>query len=822
MTFAHAPAPRLLVVADDERLRRLLWQFLPPPEFAVIALEDDTHFETSLERYMPDVVILDSAWRGDAFALCSALRQHPRWHNTFILMILREPDQTEQALAMGVNEIVREPLAAALLHHRIYRLIYQRQQQQSAEQLAQMLVATRANEQALSESEGNLRKMFDIVTDTVFLVGLDYVIQYISPGFEQLMGWRVNAWLNKPFTPLIYFDDLPLAMAMVEEVVNSRQGQLFELRVNRADGTVGWTELSLRPHFKDEKVVGLWGMAHDISSRKQAEQAENVQRIFAEGLRESAAALNASLELDDVLDRILQQVRRVIPSDAANIMLIDDQIVRVVRSSGYNPEVREKVLSTRFNLTEVDNLMEMYRNGLPFRIYDTQQFAGWVDLELSRWVRSYLGVPIQIDGEIIGFISLDSEVVGWFTEQQEAQLLSFANQAAVAIRNANLYASMRAQAAELEMRVEERTRELETERENLQLILDTMSEGVIYIEYGKLRYVNKAFADMLGYNVDDEWPALESMVALDAEAMQAFVTGIGKGLRESEYWSGELILRRRDGTTFDAALNAQGVRNSAGQVDRLVGVVRNISQEKALQAQKARFVADASHELRTPITNLQTRLFLMKRTPERMPEHIDMLTRISDRMMRLVRQLLDLSRFERGAISLHRSQMILQPLIEQIIEIQDAEAELKGLTLTAELSPSLLVLFVDTDRLEQVLTNLIMNAITYTPAGGKITIRAFPDPTEPAAVIEVEDNGIGISADHLKQIFQPFFRVNNTYEGNGLGLSITQQIIEMHEGKITARSEPGRGTCFTVHLPLYDAGLQTDAEEQDQNALHSS
>jgi signal transduction histidine kinase len=271
------------------------------------------------------------------------------------------------------------------------------------------------------------------------------------------------------------------------------------------------------------------------------------------------------------------------------------------------------------------------------------------------------------------------------------------------------------------------------------------------------------------------------------------------------HWTEESRLRRKDGSEFDARVTTSRVNDAEGMMTGSVTVIRDISQEKALAEQRARFIAHASHELRTPITNLITRLYLIRKRPEEATIHLDVLDQVSRRMKRLVDDLLDVSRLERGIITLKRVPVQLNELIKPIVEIQAAEAALKHIVLTyGDEGAADVTVSADRERLTQVVTNLIINAINYTPDGGDVVIYLHQNRETNQAEIIVEDTGVGIPEEHLPHIFDPFFRVptENGVKGSGLGLSISHDLVAMHGGTISVESKPGAGSRFVVGLPL--------------------
>jgi PAS domain S-box-containing protein len=523
------------------------------------------------------------------------------------------------------------------------------------------------------------------------------------------------------------------------------------------------------------------------------------QRLLTEALRDTAAVLTSTLNQDEVLDRILSHVVSVVPHDAANVMLIEDGFGRIVRQRGYEAYG----LVGKLLIADLPDLQWVVENRKPFVIPDTHAYTAWSNLPQVTWVRSHISVPIIIQEEVIGFLNLDDNEPYTFTVNQGEYIQMFADQAAIAIRNARLYDEVRRQASELEWRVAERTRELEREQAQLTAILDGMSEGVIYDEMFQVRYINQALTRLTGYRFEEWEGFLEPLLpdAVTAAKFRAILNEIYDCVACEGIYRGEMRLRRKNGSEFDASLTATAVLGSENKVIGAVTVIRDISQEKALQQQKTQLVTYASHELRTPIANLMTRLYLLRHQPERTREHLAVLEEVSGRMGRLVGDLLEVSRLENGIIPLHRRDVVLQNLLDTVIHLQQPEADKKQITLELDATAVPLLVSADPDRFIQVLTNLLINAIHYTPAGGRIFLCLRAEDNQ--AVIEVEDNGIGIAAEHLPYIFQPFFRASQTMtEGTGLGLNITQKIVTMHGGSITVRSEIGHGSCFTVRLAL--------------------
>ena len=537
--------------------------------------------------------------------------------------------------------------------------------------------------------------------------------------------------------------------------------------------------------------------------------AEREQRALAEALGDTAALLNSTLSLDDVLEHILANVGRVVPHDAANVLLIENGVARVVRSRGYgSPDVVEQVLALRFPVDQTPGVRHMVGTRQPLIVPDVTQYPGWADPEDIRWTRSYVGAPIRLYGAVIGILGLHSRTPGVFTLTHADRLLAFADQAAIAIQNAQLFDAVRNQAHDLSRRVAERTRELEHQRAQLSTILDALGEGVMYLENVRIIYANRALLRLLKIapeRLQDDLPILFQEIVVDGGSYEQVRTEIRAAFTRHQNWSTRWRIRRLDGSEFDAEVTFSMVDSGGDGTVNSVVVVRDISQEKTLQAQKNRFLTHAAHELRTPISNIKTRLYLLRKQPERLEQHLAVIEHVSNDMMGLANDLLDVVRFEHQMLKLDRQRLALQPLIQEVITLQLPDAENKNLWLVYEMPDAPVEVCADRLRLRQVITKLLINAIHYSPENGHVLVQLATQTVESGAhaLIQVQDSGCGIEPELLDQVFEPFFRANQAdSEGLGLGLAIARQIIEQHGGTIWVESLDGQGCMFSIRLAL--------------------
>lgn len=629
---------------------------------------------------------------------------------------------------------------------------------------------------------------------------------FISRATETLFGYPPEAYMEDPlfWRSHIHPDDRESVTRFADEKFRKGENYDCEYRMQRRDGTYIWIKdlVSLSDDAQGQRFAR--GISIDLTAEKTAQAAEIEQRRLAEALRDTSAAILATLDLDEVLDRILDRMPNVIPIRAADILLIEGDFGRIARHRGYPLSDHETLGSIRVPVRKLTSFSTMLQTGKPYVVHETRDNPEWIEFNVSQWVRAYMGAPIIVDGETIGFVNVSSDVPDSFDETDASRLAAFADQVAIAIRNARLYEKVRQYASKLETLVEDRTAELGFERERLEVIVNGTGEGIMYTEDGVIRFANDALSQLTGYPLDELIGQRASILfGSDGNAEKDLLTEtlLGRYLGR-DIWRDELRLIRKDGTPFDAGVTVSLVGLPEESGVRTVSILRDISREKALQLQKSNFVAHASHELRTPLTNLKTRLYLMKRTPERLQEHLEIMESVTDRMTQLVEDLLDMTRFERGMAPLVRKPTDLCELVTGIARLQAQEAERKGLTLNQSVPDAPVMADLDAARISQIVTNLVTNAINYTPAGGQVTISLERDDDDGVAVIRVSDTGIGIAPEDLPHIFQPFYRVVSEVEGTGLGLSIAREIAESHGGSIEVESHIGKGSCFSLILPI--------------------
>jgi signal transduction histidine kinase len=258
------------------------------------------------------------------------------------------------------------------------------------------------------------------------------------------------------------------------------------------------------------------------------------------------------------------------------------------------------------------------------------------------------------------------------------------------------------------------------------------------------------------------------------------------------------------------------------EVGQLAAAFNRMSRElENLEASRRDLVANVSHELKTPITAIRAHLEnLLDGVEQPDPEILEIMLAQSERLGRLVEQLLDLSKLESGEVPLRREEVPLAPLVAQVMsEIEVACAD-RDVALTSHLPEDLPAIEADPERVHQVLFNLVDNAVRFTPEGGAVRIEA--ERHDGSVLVSVADTGVGIPEAALPRLFERFYRVDSSRArgdgGTGIGLAIARSVVEAHGGTIRAESEPGLGSTFTFDLPLARSSTRHAATITDRRS----
>lgn len=386
----------------------------------------------------------------------------------------------------------------------------------------------------------------------------------------------------------------------------------------------------------------------------------------------------------------------------------------------------------------------------------------------------------------------------------------------------------------LDLRITERTQDLAKARDEAVRTSDELRKYYLAMEQsggsivitdvsGNIEYVNPKFMEMTGYSFA-EVHGQNPRILKSGEHDLAFYQNLWQTISSGQIWQGEIRNRRKDGSLFWELTTIAPVLNHRDEIANYIAIKDDITARRELQEQlslardqaleasqlKSQLLSRISHELRTPLGSVLGYAELLRDSVlgplnDVQKDSAAQIVHSANYLVTLVNDLLDAARIESKKLTLNMNYFTLQILLQQVQARMTILAQNKGLTLTVEpVLPIPEYIYGDEKRIQQVLVNLIGNAIKFTDQGC-ITVRVYqPDPVN--WCMQVSDTGVGISKEAQEYIFEPFRQVNSerTYEnrGTGLGLSIVKQLVILMDGMITLDSEPGKGSTFTITLPI--------------------
>ncbi len=360
-------------------------------------------------------------------------------------------------------------------------------------------------------------------------------------------------------------------------------------------------------------------------------------------------------------------------------------------------------------------------------------------------------------------------------------------------------------------------------------IIQTMTNGLVVVdETGRVTVFNRAAATLLGYRAAEVlgWPLREAIPGAGALAdiIEATLrpadqlpadSSQGEGQREihpasAKYVPDEVSVRHRDGNLLPLVVSASPLHDNDGNVTGVVCLFEDLSEAKTLEAERRRLdrlaalgemSAVVAHEIRNPMAGIAAGVeYLGKSVPDDSPqkEGVAMILGEIERVNRILEDILSVAR----PFQLKLSAQAVPGIVEGVLHRHQTPIKNKAIRVTRRYAPSLPPVQADRERLEQALTNLVLNAVEAMPAGGTLDIGLDAD--DRWLTITISDTGPGISLDAQRRIFEPFFTTKT--RGTGLGLAVARRVIEEHGGIIDVTSEPGKGTTFIIQLPLPTPG----------------
>lgn len=491
-------------------------------------------------------------------------------------------------------------------------------------------------------------------------------------------------------------------------------------------------------------------------------------------LNQFGARLNSTTRLERIFETTLNMLPRIVPADVHGVLLINDDEAMVGAAVPYNfariEEVKQDILNKFMELRDSDS---------PLTVAVSTSIAGNMPVKGNWTPTDVKFFPILGNNSILGLIYVSSSA-GSSLEDEHFKILSLVvSQVSVAAANATLF------------------HQVEQQHARLRAILDSTTDAVLVVDRnGKVALDNPAAHKVLGVTESQVGGVLAERTRVRA------LVDLFNTVRQGGESTGELQLD--DGRTFYANLSPVTI-DEVGVIG-WVATMQDVSHFKALDDLKSEFVNTVSHDLRAPLANILMALSLITQVGEINEDQNSLLSVIENRvnsMAHFIDDLLDIGKIEAG-IDMKQESCNVSLIVNEVVDALSPEIKDKALVLIVDLEPNLPLIHGNPTRIRQVIYNLVGNALKYTLAG-QVAIKARVDPQ--ALRIEVKDTGIGIPPHEQPFVFEKFYRVHDEQtleiKGTGLGLAIAKSIVEHHHGRIWLDSVQGKGSIFTVMLPLH-------------------
>jgi PAS domain S-box-containing protein len=658
--------------------------------------------------------------------------------------------------------------------------------------------------EALTESEARYRALYGVSLDVIYAMSMDGTFAALNPAFETITGWKREEWIGRSFAELVHPDDLAEVSERFRQVLGGATDSSFEMRIRTKSGDYRVGEFSSAPYVHDGKIIGMHGIARDITERKRAETA----------IRESEG-----------------KFRSIFDNASEGIILIDEETMNFsmcnpacAAMTGYTQEE----FTARgpggdrpvVDLPEVKVCVDAFRRGkrkrmgnVRFRRKDRSEF--FADVSVARAAIAGRKYFILIFTDVTARRQADREI-----QMYKAHLEELVEKRTEELRRANEHLSV-------EVDVRKKAEEsLNKERTLLRTLIDSLPDQ-IYAKDGRGRFslanvhVLSAFGlkkpgDLLGRTDFDFFPD-ELAERLFREEQKIIKAGAPLIEREEETLT-------TDGEKRWLLISKVPFRDDEGGIIGLVGINRDITklkrteenlqkakeQAEAANDAKSAFLAAISHEIRTPMNAILGYTQLMLQEPYITPRQRQRLTTINksgEHLIALLNNVLEMSKIETGHASVNEATFDLRALIGEVEAMFLPKAAEKRLRLTVSQAPALPGFIVsDEMKIRQILINLVGNAVKFTDEG-TVTIRVRTEMDGEAnltLLADVEDTGKGIPEEDAARIFREFGQGKEgaAAGGAGLGLVLSRRLARLLGGDITLETRAGQGSLFRLRIPV--------------------
>jgi signal transduction histidine kinase/HAMP domain-containing protein len=718
---------------------------------------------------------------------------------------------------------------------------------------------------ALRESEARIRALFSAFPDMIMELSLDGRIIHMVPpkGFERAMP--SDYFIGKRISEAFNENTASQALFAMQRTIGSNQTNVFEFE----------TLMGGQPHMMEARLVGnesntVLMMIRDITQRKWIEKEREkliseleIKNEESETLRRSLANIVGTFEFIEIIERILVEIRRVIPYDTASVWRVEGNQQYIITGIDLPPQI--EMPGTVLVVDENNSAYPLIMGTLPYVLSNNVE-AELKDFQAPHdYVQSWLAIPLKTRGNIIGLIALDGKNKDQFTKHHAELAVTFGNQVAIALDNSRLFSELqnelegrRKLIAELEIK----NAEAETLRESVAIVAATLEkteaidrileqlERVVPFDSASVQLINGNMLEIVStrgfdfnlneadkhFELNQNEPAypvirenapyvLYDDIQIPLPAFKEFPhqrihAWMAVPLRVKGQMIGIIALdgfqvgqfSERD--TQLAVTYANQVAIALENARLFSDLQTELSLRKKLivelenkNAELERFTYTVSHDLKSPLFTIRGFLGYLEQdavsgNQVRLKSDIQRITDATDKMQRLLNELLELSRV--GRLKNESTYFSFAELADEASELVQGRIMERGIAV--HIDPNLPDVYGDRPRLLEVLQNLLDNAAKFMGDQKEPYIEIGREGDEDGKpIFYVRDNGMGIPSEHFERVFGLFNKLDPKTDGTGIGLALVKRIVEVNGGRIWVQSEVGKGSTFFFTLPTSGA-----------------
>ena len=610
----------------------------------------------------------------------------------------------------------------------------------------------------INESEEKFKNLFDHLIDVVIVVSPQGNIISANPAFENVSGWSVNEYLNKPYYDLVHPDDVQIVEKNLKQLLEEKEVNVFEIRIICKSGENKIVEINPSLLTIGNTIIGALGIIRDITERKRSEEALKESEKF---LKETQKIAQLGSYVFDVKTGIWKSSE------------ILDSIFGISKDFNRSVEGWVSIIHPEWQQMMSDYLTKKVIGAK--KSFDKEYKIIRNNDKAVRWVHG-LGILVyNKDNEPIEMVGTIRDITERKNSEEEYKKLSIA-------------------------------------------VEQSPASVVITNQQGEIEYVNKKFCEVTGYS-KEEAIGNNPRILKSGLQQKEFYEELWKTILSGKGWNGELQNKKKNGEIFWESAQISPLLNKDGEITSYIAIKeditdRKLEQEELIKAKeeaeemnrlKNNFLSNMSHELRTPLIGIlgYAEFLSTELKDKNLAEMANVIRNSGKRLNETLNNILDISRIESHKQKIDIKQLDLLRYLDEQIKLFKPVAENKNISLRLETNEKRLEAYVDEELFVSIITNLLSNALKYT-VEGSVIINARKE--DGKAILDVKDTGIGISEEFHEIIFEPFRQASEgfsrRFEGTGLGLTLVKKYIDLIGATISLESKLGRGSKFTLRFSV--------------------